>query len=311
MVLLYTSPRFLEHHTGNHPECAARLEHIHRHLKATGLTERCTRADWLPVDNTVLESVHEETMIRGLEHLATTGGGRADPDTMVCPDSFDVARLASGAVCDATKQVLHGEVLRALCLVRPPGHHALRDTPMGFCLLNNIALAAQSALDQGVERVLIIDWDVHHGNGTQAIFYDEPRVAFFSVHRWPFYPGTGDTDETGKGAGRGMNRNLPVQFGISRRAYRDAVLRDLEDFAARTRPQLVLVSAGFDAHRADPIGSLGLEIEDFAWLTTAAVEIANSFAEGRLVSTLEGGYNPPVLAECVATHLEGLVDQSS
>ncbi|QEG37911.1 histone deacetylase family protein [Bythopirellula goksoeyrii] len=307
MVLLYTSPRFLLHHTGNHPECAARLEHIVRHLEATGLKDRCTLAEWLPAENAVLGSVHEEKMIRNLEQLANTGGGRADADTVICPESFDVAKLAAGAVCDATTRVLHGEDRRALCLVRPPGHHALRETAMGFCLLNNIALAAQTALDQGVERVLIIDWDVHHGNGTQAIFYDEPRVAFFSVHRWPFYPGTGDADETGTGAGLGTTHNLPLQFGISQRDYRDAVLRDLEEFAARMRPQLVLVSAGFDAHRTDPIGSLGLEVEDFQWLTTAAVEVANTYAEGRLVSTLEGGYNPPVLAECVATHLEGLL----
>ncbi|TWU30050.1 histone deacetylase family protein [Bythopirellula polymerisocia] len=307
MVLLYTSPRFLQHHTGNHPECAERLEHILGHLGADGLTERCTLPQWLPAEDEVLESVHQETMIRSLEQLAKTGGGRADADTVVGPESFDVARLAVGAVCDATTRVLSGEDRRALCLVRPPGHHALRETAMGFCLFNNIALAAQSALNQGIERVLIVDWDVHHGNGTQAIFYDEPRVGFFSVHRWPFYPGTGDSDETGTGAGLGTTRNVPLEFGISQRAYREAVMRELEDFAARMRPQLVLVSAGFDAHRSDPIGSLGLEVEDFAWLTAAAMAIADSYAAGRIVSTLEGGYNPPVLAECVAIHLEGLL----
>lgn len=306
MTLLYTSPQFLLHHTGDHPECAARLEHIHRHLQATGLIDRCTLTNWLPVEDTVLNSIHEPALVQRLEHLAKTGGGRADPDTIVSPASFDVARLAAGGVCDATSRVLSGADRRALCLVRPPGHHALREKAMGFCLFNNIALAAQTALDQGVERLLIIDWDVHHGNGTQAIFYDEPRVGFFSVHRWPFYPGTGDTDETGTGAGLGTTRNVPLEFGISRSDYRSTVMRDLEDFAARMCPQLILASAGFDAHRTDPIGSLGLEVEDFAWLTKAAVEIANTYAAGRLVSTLEGGYNPPVLAECVAIHLEGL-----
>jgi acetoin utilization deacetylase AcuC-like enzyme len=179
---------------------------------------------------------------------------------------------------------------------------------MGFCLFNNIALAAQTALAKDVHRVLIIDWDVHHGNGTQAIFYEESRVGFFSVHRWPFYPGTGTADETGSGKGLGATRNLPLIFGTARHDYRDFVMRELTDFAAKMKPELVLISAGFDAHHSDPVGSLGLEVEDFEWLTQAAVDIADTYADGRLVSTLEGGYNPPVLAECVATHLEGLLD---
>ena len=309
MTLLYTSARFLEHHTGNHPECAARLEHILKHLQATGLWDQCTHTEWLPAELERIESIHDPAMIHRLEQLAQTGGGRADPDTVISPASFDVARLAAGAVCDATRRVISGEERHALCLVRPPGHHALRGTAMGFCLFNNIALAAQTAIDLGLERILIIDWDVHHGNGTQAIFYEDPSVAFFSVHRWPFYPGTGDSDETGTGPVLATTRNLPLEFGVSQRQYQGLVLRDLEDFAARIRPQLVLVSAGFDAHRSDPIGSLGLEVEDFQWLTNSAVEIANSYAEGRLVSTLEGGYNPPVLAECVATHLDSLLSR--
>ncbi len=308
MTLLYTSARFLDHHTGQHPECAARLEHILARLDESGLSARCAKPVWNPAEDAQLTAVHESPMIRGLQRMAERGGGLADPDTVVARESVDVAKLAAGAVCDAVNQVLAGDDPRALCLVRPPGHHALRGTAMGFCLFNNIAVAAQAALDHGLHRVLVIDWDVHHGNGTQAIFYEEQRVGFFSVHRWPFYPGTGAADETGTGTGLGTTRNLPVIFGTSRSNYRELVLRDLEDFAAKLKPELVLVSAGFDAHHSDPVGSLGLEIEDFEWLTQAAVDIADTYAQGRLVSALEGGYNPPVLAECVATHLKVLLN---
>ena len=310
MTLLYYNPRFLEHDTGMHPECAQRLRQVVDHLDESGLAGRCAQAEWNEVDRERLLSVHEEQQIAGLEEIARHGGGRADADTVVGAESVDIARLAAGAVCNAADQVLEGEASNALCLVRPPGHHALAERAMGFCLFNNIALAAQTALDRGVERILIIDWDVHHGNGTQDIFYDDSRVAFFSVHRWPFYPGTGSAEETGTGDGLGTTRNLPVEFGISRKDYRESVERELADFAARIKPELVLLSAGFDAHRDDPIGSLGLETEDFVWLSQLVIDIAATYAEGRLVSTLEGGYNPGALAESVAAHLETMLATS-
>jgi acetoin utilization deacetylase AcuC-like enzyme len=179
---------------------------------------------------------------------------------------------------------------------------------MGFCLFNNVAVAAGVAQQEHeVDRVLIVDWDVHHGNATQDSFYADDRVGFFSIHRWPFYPGTGAADDTGTGDGLGATRNLPITFGTSRREYLDQFRRELEDFASRIRPQLVLVSAGFDSHREDPIGSLGLEVEDFDELTKIVRNIATVHAEGRVVSLLEGGYNPPVLAECVETHLRELL----
>jgi acetoin utilization deacetylase AcuC-like enzyme len=181
---------------------------------------------------------------------------------------------------------------------------------MGFCLFNSAAIAARVALDERqLERVLIVDWDVHHGNGTQDIFYADGRVGFLSVHRWPFYPGTGAADETGTGAGLGTTRNLPVEFGTPRKAFLERFRRELEDFAARIRPQLVLVSAGFDAHGEDPIGSLGLEVEDFAELTKYVLDVAAVHSSGRVVSLLEGGYNPQRLAECVAEHLRGMLSK--
>lgn len=306
MTLLYYDPRFLDHETGQHPECAERLRQVIGHLDTRGDLQRLQRPTWQLATDEQLTRVHGSQTIAFLHSLADRGGGRADADTVVSPDSVDVARLAAGALCDAVGQVVDGNSSRALCLVRPPGHHALADRVMGFCLFNNIAVAAEAALAVGLERMLIIDWDVHHGNGTQAIFYDDPRVGFFSAHRWPFYPGTGAAEESGTGDGLGTTRNLPIKFGTSRDDYRVQVLRELEDFAQKINPQLVLVSAGFDSHREDPIGSLGLETEDFVWLTQASTQIADSYAEGRLISALEGGYKPPILAECVAAHLEHL-----
>ena len=216
--------------------------------------------------------------------------------------------LAAGAACDAVRRVLAGEDASALCLVRPPGHHALRRRAMGFCLLGHVAVAARWALDKaGLDRALIVDWDVHHGNGTQDMFYDDPRIGYLSIHRWPFYPGTGAADETGAGSGLGFTRNLPIAFGTPRRDYLAAFADGLAKFAAHVKPQLVLVSAGFDAHAADPIGSLGLETEDFGELTRTVAEIACDHCQGRMVSVLEGGYNPPVLAETIAVHLEQLL----
>ena len=204
--------------------------------------------------------------------------------------------------------MLAGDDATALCLVRPPGHHALADRAMGFCLLGNVAVAAHMAIDQfQVDRVLVVDWDVHHGNGTQDLFYEDPRVGVFSIHRAPFWPGTGAADETGHGDGLGATLNLPTTFGTPRREYLKRFTDELTTFAARMKPQLVLISAGFDSHAADPIGSLGLETEDFAELTQTVRAVADDHAAGRVVSVLEGGYNPPVLAECVAVHLEGLL----
>jgi acetoin utilization deacetylase AcuC-like enzyme len=183
---------------------------------------------------------------------------------------------------------------------------------MGFCIFNNVAVAARMATDEyGLDRVLIVDWDVHHGNGTQAVFWDDPKVAFFSIHRWPFYPGTGAENETGVGDGAAPIVNRPVPLGISREDYLAVFSATLEELAAKVKPQLVLVSAGFDTHRLDPVGSLGLETEDFIPLTREVLEVAETYAEGKLVSVLEGGYDPQILADCVEVHLAEMLDRDS
>jgi acetoin utilization deacetylase AcuC-like enzyme len=308
MTLLYYDPLFLEHDTGRHPENAGRLRPLIKHLDASGLSARCERVAWEPVSIERLCRVHTSQHVDAVKAFAQRGGGQIEVDTVVSPKSYDVALMAAGAVCDAVTRVVRGHQQRALCLVRPPGHHALADNPMGFCLFNNVATGARLAIDEfELQRVLIVDWDVHHGNGTQAIFWKDSQVGFFSAHRYPFYPGTGASDETGAGEGLGTTYNLPIKFGISREDYVAGVGAQLERFADKIKPQLIIISAGFDSHRSDPIGSLGLESEDFVPLTQLVLDIANTHAEGRVVSVLEGGYNPSALTECVAVHLEELL----
>jgi len=307
MTLIYYNPRVLDHQTGEHPEHAGRLRAVAEHFDSQDIWQNSRVEEWPAANLAQVAAVHASSYLAQIEQLARQGGGRVDADTVVSPESYDVALLAAGAAVDAVGRVLTGNANQALCLVRPPGHHAVRGQAMGFCLVNNVAVAARAALEQyDLDRVLIVDWDVHHGNGTQDLFYDDPRVAFFSAHRWPFYPGTGAADETGTGDGLGATLNLPMKMGVSRDRFTAEFMRELGDFADRWKPQLVLVSAGFDAHRLDPVGSLGLESEDFDSLTAAVLDVAAAHSGGRIVSVLEGGYNPATLAECLQVHVEAM-----
>ncbi len=312
MTLLYSSPVFLEHETGTHPERALRLTTISRYLEVEGLVQQCRQPQWSPATRQQIGRLHKDAWYDELRDYAEAGGGRIEADTVVSQRSFDAATLAAGAVCDAVGRVVQGEDTTALCLVRPPGHHAVAGGAMGFCLFNNIAIGAKEAIAaHQLDRVLIVDWDVHHGNGTQDMFWTDEQVGFLSIHRWPFYPGSGEGDETGSGQGLGTTRNLPIEYGTSRADYLAQFANELADFASRVKPQLVLVSAGFDAHRQDPIGSLQLETEDFAELTQMVKQIAAEHAGGRLISVLEGGYHPARLAESVGLHLAGLLESES
>jgi acetoin utilization deacetylase AcuC-like enzyme len=254
--------------------------------------------------------MHARQQVLQVKQLAEQGGGHIDPDTVVSPDSFQVALAAAGTSVSAVDAILQGTDRTALCLVRPPGHHATQERSMGFCLFNNIALATHQAISShGLSRLLVVDWDVHHGNGTQDIFYESPEVMFLSIHRYGygFYPGTGAESETGKGRGLGYTMNVPIRYGTSRADYHARFTHSLERAADKIKPELVLVSAGFDAHARDPIGSLGLEAEDFATLTQEVLEVAGVHAKGRVVSCLEGGYDLDALAESVQAHLEELL----
>jgi acetoin utilization deacetylase AcuC-like enzyme len=306
-LLLYSDPRFLDHNTGAHPECAERLRRIVKMLGEKDWISRSEQPIWGKASAEELCLVHDPSYVPAVQKFADGGGGRIEADTQVSAASFQVGSLAAGAAIDAVKRVVAGESKRAFCATRPPGHHALHDQAMGFCLFNNVAIAAQYAVDKlGLNRVLIVDWDVHHGNGTQEAFWTSDRVGFLSSHRFPFYPGSGAAGETGSGVGLGFTVNLPFSARVTRAEFKEKLRADLHAFANKVRPELVLMSAGFDAHRLDPVGSLGLETEDYRWMTEAVVDVANESAGGRVVSLLEGGYNVDVLPDCVDQHLQAL-----
>lgn len=308
MVTLYTDERMLEHVPGpRHPERPERLRMSLRQLERVGLTARCGKGIVREATDEELLRVHSPGHLAAISRFERQGGGLIEADTGMSPGSERAGRLAAGAAIEAVRGVIHGADPIAFCAIRPPGHHARPGGPMGFCLYANAAIAAREAIEaHGLDRILIVDFDVHHGNGTQEVFYDDPRVGFVSIHRYPFYPGTGVEDETGTGEGLGSTRNVPLAYGVSRHDYRAAFLDALHVMADRMKPELVILSAGFDAHAEDPVGDLGLEIEDFVDLTRDVLDVAVTHSGGRLVSVLEGGYNVPILAGCVAAHVEVL-----
>ncbi len=309
MTILYGDPLFLEHETGRHPERPERLRAIWKHLDQSGLSGRCRRGETRLATGEELTRLHDPEYVDQVRLFCQERPGRIESDTVVSRRSYDVALLAVGTVLAATDAVMQGDDQSAFCLVRPPGHHALPGSAMGFCLFNSIALAAEHALKSfRLNRVLIVDWDVHHGNGTQDVFYDRDDAWFFSAHRAPFYPGSGAADETGTGKGLGATFNLPVKFGTPRKEYLERFGTMLNDAARQCKPDLILLSAGFDAHEKDPIGSLGLETEDFVTLTALVQQAAKTHCRGRLVSVLEGGYDVDALAASVGVHLETMLD---
>ena len=270
-AILYSDPWFLRHETGQHPECPERLRRISAHLAATRLDRRFDRGTVRPATLEELGRVHGVGYIRQVEAWARAGGGHVEADTIMSPDSYDAAVRAAGAAVAAVEEVVSGAHRRALCLIRPPGHHALPDAPMGFCLFNNVAVAAKHAVERlELSRVLIVDWDVHHGNGTQEIFYSDPSVFFCSTHQWPLYPGTGRADETGDGAGVGATMNFPFPAGSGRAEILGAVENSLMPAADRFQPDLVLISAGFDSRIGDPLGNFTLTDADFIFRSSVS-----------------------------------------
>ncbi len=313
-ALIY-DPIFLEHITPHyHPEIPQRLEVAMKILEALDWLERDGLVQLAPRAATEdeLAAVHDRSYIQQVKDAvqnvavqAKIGGHRTyyfAPDTYISAQSYNAAIKAAGAPLTAIDAIMKGEIDNAYCLVRPPGHHALPDKAMGFCLFNNVAVAARYAIDRyGLERVMIIDYDVHHGNGTQDIFYTDPRVLYFSTHRAPFYPGTGHSHERGEGEGLGTTINVPLPATTGYETY-DPVFRQVMAPAAdRFDPQLILVSAGFDAHWDDPLGGMYISTAGFAQLNRVIIELAQTLCNGRLILVQEGGYSLKAMAGCVAT----------
>jgi len=302
---LYTHPACLLHDPGpGHPESPARLRAVLEALDDPRFAQ-LERIEAPRATREQLLRVHEPAYVESIYSKAPQNGSvRLDPDTVMSPASLEAAERAAGAMCAAVDAAMANQTTCAFCATRPPGHHATPNAAMGFCIFNGIAVGAAHALEvHGIERVAILDFDVHHGNGTQDIFASDPRVLYASSHQMPLYPGTGARSE--RGVGNVVNAPLPPQAGSREfRAVWDEILFPaLENFS----PQLLLLSAGFDAHRLDPLAQLQVEAQDYAWITRRLRELAGRYAQGRLISVLEGGYDLTALRECTAAHVEALL----
>jgi acetoin utilization deacetylase AcuC-like enzyme len=296
-IRILSHPAMLEHRPGSgHPESPERVRVLLATLRASPIVSRLEFADAPPAERAAVERVHPRSYVDRLERLASAGGGILDADTVMSAGSFAAALYAAGAAVAAAESALGG--VPAFAAVRPPGHHACADQAMGFCLLNNVVIAARAALDDhGLERVLIVDWDVHHGNGTQALVEREPRIRYVSLHQWPLYPGTGRAEETGVG----NVFNVPRPPGLPRASYVAALDQGVARATERWTPQLILISAGFDAMAGDPLAGFTLEPEDYATWIAAWRPLGAPIA-----SVLEGGYTPRRIADAAIAHLAAL-----
>jgi acetoin utilization deacetylase AcuC-like enzyme len=302
---------YLRHETGEHPENARRLEVIVAELERSGLKQRLTPVPPRPATEAELALVHHQAYIDHIKEVARQGGGWLDIETVMSPGSYTAALYAAGGAIRAVDAVMAGEVSSAFALVRPPGHHATPRQAMGFCIFNNVAIAARHALkEHGLDRVAIIDFDVHHGNGTQEAFYDDPTVLYISIHEYPHYPGTGGIEETGEGRAAGTNINIPLPAGCGDAEYEQAFLQVVAPAVKRYRPGFILVSAGFDAARGDELADMQVTVNGFARMASIINELAVEQCGGRVVLCLEGGYDLAAMASAVRSIFEVLLGES-
>ncbi|HVF46312.1 MAG TPA: histone deacetylase [Pyrinomonadaceae bacterium] len=303
-------PIYYKHDTGpGHPEMPQRYAVVMETMRSDGeLWNSLTEITPEKASKGVVQAAHSPQHFKRVENAFADGFDRLDADTAISMASFDASLFAAGGGCSAVDAVMKGEVKNAFVAVRPPGHHATAENAMGFCLFNNVAVAARHAQNRykEIDRVAIIDWDVHHGNGTQGIFYDDPSVYFFSMHQYPWYPGTGSRGETGHGRGLGLTMNIPVKANTPAAEQSRMFEGAIEDISRKFRPDLIMISAGFDAHLTDPLGQLRLEDEDFVSMTRSLKQWADDACGGRIVSCLEGGYNLDTLGETVKEHIAEL-----
>ncbi|MCF8299136.1 MAG: histone deacetylase [Saprospiraceae bacterium] len=297
-------PIFLKHDSYGHPECAARLNSIMAELKSQNLLKSLIQLPARKASFEELKMVHTENHIKNVEKTCLNNIGYLDLDTYCNSYSYDAALVAAGGIIDLTKAVISNEIDNGFAIVRPPGHHAFPNRTMGFCIFNNIALAAKFALtNENIKRVAIVDYDVHHGNGTQDILINDPNVLFISSHQYPHYPGTGHINEIGMG----NVVNIPFPFGVGdeglKKAYTEVAFPLIRNFA----PDLILVSAGYDAHWRDQLAGLNFSLEGFSWISKAVVELANEICDGKIVFSLEGGYDLEVIANAVSNDIKALL----
>lgn len=304
--------RYLQHSAGfSHPESPERLAAINEMLDNPLMHWKFNQIEPRVATHKEIETIHSPSYV---EFIASTAGQSCvylDPDTATSPETYEIAKLAVGGVCNAIDEVMEGKVDNAFAFVRPPGHHAEKDAAKGFCVFNNIAIGAMHAISKyNLKRILIVDWDLHHGNGTQHSFYNDPRILYFSTHQYPYYPGTGAMQEIGRGPGEGYTINVPLQEGAGDAAFVKIFRKILQPVALEFKPELILLSAGFDTHFQDPLGGMRVTPDGFAAMARILLNIAGACCKGRCVAVLEGGYHISGLTRSVKAVLEEMQDET-